>query len=163
MRNTEWPPSSRVELDRDQAWGLFCCGPWCPQSLVIMCVFGKSVTDISQQVLLWLKVLWRASPTSLCTTASFGLYPSLVTSVTAVVSLFYFLLLNCCKINWKTTIVYPVSFFCLHILGLFCSHVFIFPLLIFSFIASLKLLFSIFMSLDISEKPNKIFRIAVSS
>lgn len=109
------------------------------------------------------KELWWVSPPLLCATAPFGLYPSLVTLVTEIVFLFYFLVLNCCNINWKTSIMYPVSFFCLHILGLFCLHVFIFPLLIFSFIASMKLLFSVFMSFDIWGKPNKIFHISVSS
>lgn len=109
------------------------------------------------------KELWWVSPTLLCATAPFGLYPSLVTLVTEIVFLFYFLVLNCCKTNWKTSIMYRVSFFCLHILGLFCLHVFIFPLLIFSFIAFMKLLFSIFMSAHICEKPNKIFHVSVSS
>lgn len=65
------------------------------------------------------KELWWISPPLPCATATFDLYPSLLTLVTEVVFLFYFLVLNCCKINWKTTIMYPVSFFCLFILGLF--------------------------------------------
>lgn len=135
-----------------------CCDPRCLQVLVVIHVFGRGITGISQQVLLW----WF-SPIPLCTTAPFGLHPNLVSSVTDIVPFFSFLILKCCKINWKATIMFPISFFCLHILDVFCLHVFTFPLLIFSFIASMKLLFSIFMSLDISEKPSKTFLIAASS
>lgn len=68
----------------------------------------------------------RVPPPLLCATALFGLESSLVAEM---VFLFYFLVLNCCKINWKSAIMYPVSFFCLHILGFFsCLHMFSFPL-----------------------------------
>lgn len=64
------------------------------------------------------KELSWVSPPLLCATAPFGLYPSLVTLVTEIVFLFYFLVLNCCKINWKTAIMYPVS------LGFVCMCLF---------------------------------------